>query len=123
MNGIDDVPASGILQKITRDGNEFTVVSKEGVINRYGTGNSNLNNYKMYIKQVEDPCGNTIDYDYYVDSGYLYLSSIRYTGHISGEPGNYEIEFDSEGRDDRLIDCRGKFTSKLALRLKDIIIK
>ncbi|MCG8570174.1 MAG: hypothetical protein MJB14_08545, partial [Spirochaetes bacterium] len=115
----------GAFEKITKSGNTFTVISKNGTQTLYGTGSSNLNNFKFYISQVIDPNGNTINYDYTHDSGYLYLTRIRYTGHVSdsSDLGKYVVDFINEDREDRSIDCRGGFESKLGLRLKEIQIR
>ncbi|MCG8570293.1 MAG: hypothetical protein MJB14_09150 [Spirochaetes bacterium] len=73
----------GAFQKILKEGSSFTVISKDGTQSLYGTGTSNLRDYKLYISQVIDPNGNTINYEYENISDYLYLKAIRYTGHVS----------------------------------------
>jgi RHS repeat-associated protein len=77
--------------------------------------------YKWYLKNVIDTNGNNIIYYYINNENYVYPSSIYYTGY-NGSNGNYSVTFENEGRDDVMIDCRGKFVSKQKLRLKNIRI-
>ena len=115
----------GGFQKIIRTSNSFEVTDKDGKKSIYGAlfGPAANNIFKYYLSQVIDPDGNTINYTYTNSDNYLYLSSINYTGYINGDSGEYTIVFNNDAsRDDKIINCRGKFESKLNNRLSEIDI-
>ena len=114
----------GGFQKITKNDNTFEVISKDGTKSIYGgssdsrIGKSADEIFIWYLDRVIDTYGNYIQYNYSEDGGnnYLYLSSIEYTLPASGLNDRYIIEFenDSEERKDCIINCRGRYKSKLS---------
>ena len=79
------------------------------------------NAFRWYLSRRIDVNGNSIDYRYLTDELQTYLSSIRYTGTEAGDEGPFRISFSYEtGRPDRRSDSRGRFVSRIALRLKQI---
>ncbi len=136
------------FQRIERYGSapsnyHFVVTEKNGLKNIYGTADAILQSYRAingalpiytwHLKQTIDTNGNTVIYHYTEDSNpgpgedwrAKYLSRIQYTGHTSGETGNYEIEFvnDTQARQDIISDARGRFQTKIRHRLKEIVVK
>ena len=78
-----------------------------------------------YLSKVKDSFGNTVSYTYLNDSAnnYTYLSDIQYTGYEkSGDKGAFRVHFvlETSDREDRRLDCRGTFASKLARRLQKV---
>ena len=89
--------------------------------------------FVWYLSKVRDSFGNTIIYAYSNDQGvsapgaipnnYTYLSDIYYTGfERTGDRGAFHVQFVLEGadREDRRLDSRGTFPSKLTRRLERI---
>jgi len=136
------------FEKIVRKGNNadnyyFEVTQKDGTKYIYGTDDAKLQSYRTdhkpdydnpifiwYLKKVIDTHGNNIIYKYNIinntadingRSREIYLSEIVYTGFNDTE-GKYSIRFISRNRDDRFIDCRGKFKHKTSRRLEEIEI-
>ena len=113
----------------------WEVTDKGGTVREYGRGEgwigpdrtNRAKTYIWYLTKQRDSFGNTIEYDYYFDQPnlYTYLSQIRYSGHESGsvsEAGAFTVDFAREAREDRRIDSRGEFPSKMASRLARIDI-
>ncbi len=117
-----------------RDGGEdyWAVTDKNGHTREYGRGEGWIGpdrgdrsrTYVWYLTGEIDPFGNTVSYGYAYDAenACTYLSSIRYSGFRGGsgtEEGAYRVSFTLEegAREDRRIDSRGGFASKLARRL------
>ncbi len=139
----------GAFQRIERIGTNpsnyrFEITDKLGIKSIYGVNSAVLRSYRningtqpiymWYLSQTVDPNGNTIRYEYTVDTNttgvgedwrMLYLSTIRYTGHTSGEMGNYTVHFlnDPQVRQDIISDARGRFQMKTRFRLQEIQIK
>lgn len=139
----------GAFQRIQRIGTDpsnyrFEVTDKLGVKNIYGTDSSALRSYRTingtypiytwYLSQTIDPNGNTVTYEYATDTNttgngenwqMLYLNTIHYTGHVSGEIGNYSVHFirDNGNRQDVISDARGRFQIKTRYRLQEVQIK
>ena len=89
--------------------------------------------FAWYLSKVRDSFGNTINYSYFSDqsvsaggngaNNYTYLSDIYYTGfEPTGDTGSFHAQFvlENADRDDRRLDSRGVFPSKLARRLQKI---
>lgn len=126
----------GSFSKIRKksDGS-FVVTEKDGTKYIYGYDyisksydallNGGKGNYKYHLKRIIDTNNNTILYNYTDGSGYKYIESIVYTGYINGInieiPGKYHIIFKYEtGRKDEIINCRGKFVSKVDRRISGL---
>ncbi|MGA2639466.1 MAG: SpvB/TcaC N-terminal domain-containing protein, partial [Spirochaetia bacterium] len=117
-----------------RGGSEdyWEVTDKNGDVREFGKGEAWLGparadrsrTFTWYLSRRRDAFGNTMDYTYSHDGAdaCTYLSEIRYSGFegTSFEPGQYLVRFILEDREDRRIDCRGRFPSKLAHRLSRI---
>jgi RHS repeat-associated protein len=113
----------------------FEVTDKMGVTYIYGTGTCVMGNadkgiYKWYVSRVIDSNGNCVDYRYETEDGYTYIKEIRYTGYTEDrsagaaleEQGAYRVGFEYEGRPDRIVDCRGRFYTRLGRRLHAVNI-
>ncbi len=115
--------------------NYWEVTDKNGDVREYGSGEAWLGplrgdrgrTFTWYLSRVRDPFGNTVDYTYAYDAAdaCIYPTEIRYSGFegTSFEPGPYRIRFTLEDREDRRIDCRGRFESKLGHRLSRIEVR
>ena len=110
----------------------WEVTDKNGDVREYGKGEGwvgpdradRSRTFTWYLSRFRDAFGNTVDYTYTYDepNSCTYLSEIRYSGSdgTSFEPGQYRVRFILEDREDRRIDCRGRFAAKLARRLSRI---
>ncbi len=110
--------------------NYWEVTDKSGSIAEYGRGEGWIGPsrtdrgriFAWYLTKTRDPFGNTMEYVYGHDAAnaYTYLSEVRYSGYEGGGPpetGAYLVRFTLEDRDDRRMDSRGAFMSKLSRRL------
>ncbi len=118
----------------------WQVTEKNGTIREYGHTDAQAwlgpdradrgKTFVWYLSKVKDSFGNTTNYSYVNGLGfpvgphnYTYLSDIRYAGYEkSGDQGAFRVNFELEGtdREDRRLDCRGAFPSKLARRLQRV---
>jgi RHS repeat-associated protein len=117
-----------------RSGGEdyWEVTDKNGDVREYGKGEAwvgpsradRSRTFTWYLSRFRDTFGNTVDYAYSYDepNSCTWLSEIRYSGFegTTFESGQYLVRFILEDRDDRRIDCRGRFVSRLARRLSRI---
>lgn len=98
------------------DTNYWEVTDKSGTKRIYGKESaacvgSGKETFTWNLTKVIDVYGNTIDYKYEKDSGYVYPDSIHYTG-FNDKEGNYSVKFlYDEGnirREDVRIDARSR---------------
>jgi RHS repeat-associated protein len=112
--------------------NYWEVTEKDGSVTWYGLDEAWIGpertdrsrTYTWYMSRFQDSNGNRIDYEYeYValDQA-VSLTRIVYSGFADEEEGKYTIGFESEARQDRRMDCRGRFLSRMSHRLKRIVI-
>lgn len=141
----------GAFRRIQRFGSSpasyrWEITSKDGTVSYYGSApgvsgaarltDADGNIAKWGLVRVKDTNGNTIDYDYDVvehdgTPGYggkqLYLSRIRYTGHVpSSDPGKFSVTFhrDNGGaRPDVNINARLGLVEVTAHRLDSIVVR
>ncbi len=121
----------------------WQVTEKNGTVREYGHSQTEgwlgpqrsdrTRTYSWYLSKVKDSFGNVISYAYTNDqnistpgttpNNYAYLSDIYYTGvESTGDRGAFHVAFvlESKDREDRRLDSRGTFLSKLARRLQTI---
>ena len=76
-----------------------------------------------YLDREVDLYGNTVQYIYKKDEGFVYPKYIYYTGKegiLGIEKGVYCVEFSYEGREDERLDLRGGYKRRCAKRLKAV---
>jgi RHS repeat-associated protein len=123
-----------LIKRIRGGGEDYwETTDKDGTVREYGRGegwigpdrNDRARTFIWYLTKQRDSFGNAIEYGYDYDSTnvYTYLSEMRYASHESGgviESGAFKVDFTRADREDRRIDSRGEFLSKLASRLSRI---
>ena len=89
---------------------------------RYFSGKDEKHKYSWHVEKETDIYGNTIEYEYVKESGYVYPEAIYYTGKKNRdgtiERGKYSVVFSYEDRADERIDMRGSFEKRCKKRVK-----
>ena len=105
----------------------FKVVSKNGSISLYGTGNSaqviatDGTIREWSVGSVTDKNGNYVNVDYSSDGNWLYPQSIYYTGNTAaGLPAQRAISFNYEPRNDVVTGYMAGYAITVNKRLKTI---
>ena len=113
----------------------WQVTEKNGTIREYGRNaagawlgpdrSNRERTFVWYLSREQDSFGNTTSYAYVNDAANncTYLSEINYSGYArTGERGAFDIQFLLEpgDREDRKLDSRGTFLSRLTRRLQQI---
>ncbi len=110
----------------------WEVTDKSGEVREYGRGEAWLGpsrsdrsrTFTWYLSRIRDVFGNTVDYEYAFDqpNACTYLAGIRYAGSEGTRPaeGLFRVRFLREDREDRRLDCRGRFASRMASRLSRV---
>ena len=102
----------------------WEITSANGVKSIYGqTADSTVGSkdriFAWYLTSVQDFLGNSIKYEYFKDSNYVYPDKINYTG-FNEEAGKYTINFEYEQRSDVRVDARSGEAVSCKKRLKSI---
>ena len=121
----------GSFQRIERyildNEDRWEVTSKDGTVRTFGTGyawsgKNRGNVFTWYLKSIVDSNGNRVDYGFTQQDGYTYPESISWTGY-DGEDAPYKVLFIRETRGDARSEARGKYMSRLSMRLASLDIQ
>ncbi len=81
--------------------------------------------FAWYVTRITDRTGNTIEFSYENDSGYVYPSEIRYGGHTAGQQHVYQVSFHYSGLlgDKVQLSYAAGFRRATRLRVSDVEIR
>lgn len=107
--------------------NSWEVITPDGVHYNFGQTaetrqtdpNDSNRTYKWMLKEIKDPNGNHINFEYFKDQNQIYPLSINYTGH-ENENGLFTINFAYEIRSDAFLSYRPTFRVLNQKRIKEI---
>jgi hypothetical protein len=118
--------------------NSWTVTDKRGTVYTYGGQGAVLSDpknachvFRWGLSSMQDAFGNQMQVAYFTDSGLsasepftaLYPDHILYTGHTSGLPPAYKVQFVRDGgssRPDNIVNGRPGFQEKTRFRLDHV---
>lgn len=109
--------------------NKWTVTDKNGTVYKFGhasttqiassTDTSMV--YRWMLEETRDTSGNFVSYTYYKDGGFIYPSTITYTGN-GATPGIFTVAFGRELRPDVATSTAPGFEIESRYRINQVLI-
>jgi RHS repeat-associated protein len=120
----------GNFSQFKFENNTFTVTDQKGMTYKFGltvnarqSNPSNVNEVAMFLlEEVKDTNNNFIKYEYEKINNQIYPKRIIYTGH-NNQNGPFEMEFEKEVRDDRIVSYATTFEVKTDFRISKVKVK